>query len=287
MIKQADELGSAKAAQAAFESIADIHEQTAPVVHARMMYQTAHGDPDTGIALAERLRVLAADVPGRQRTIYAAHVALAVYRSGDVPRAAELLEEAYELAKKEKIWSSCVRLASILADLNWDRGNGDLTSIWYNAAVAHAKQTSNWKQALHFHSIGLLLALDRGDCAKARAILNDAVSMYPRAADDRLGLDRLAYSIRIDLREGIEPSANDLATLLAGHFERRGQGLHDTVADTLFAALTKAGRGGEAAQLRDQYLSIYRNDRLPIPTPLTYLAGAESLPDSSKAATLS
>lgn len=276
LLIEADLRGSADLGATAYQYANDLPNDNANVMYARLIFATAFGSPDAALECASQLCKLATTLPAHLRARYTSGAGFAIYRCGHVSQAIPFFEEAYDIAKAGKVWTTCVDIASVLADMHWDNGDLTLAEKWFSIASEHTKTKPKEDWALQYFSVGALLAIDRGDYANASTLLDDLQRLYPRIRNERRGLLHLAVSIRLDLARGLTPEPSKLESLVAGHLERRGDEFNDLVADTVISALICSGRSEQAALLRHEYLTHFRKDRIPVPISMKHLRANES-----------
>jgi DNA-binding SARP family transcriptional activator len=271
LIDYSEDVGSKAIADQAIRSIADLKDNLPSTLYARVIYDAVYGSASSAISRATKLFAAAQALPlgsMKLRSIRAA--ALACYRCGQNQGAFTYLTDGYQTAKAAHVWSFCVSYASLLSYLHWSEGNLRSAQDWHSVAVDDGRPTNATDGVLHFWGVSILVSLETGDHEAALAFLNGAEALFPRALHDRMGLDRVAFKVRIELYAGRQPRDKDIEELLQGHLLRRGDGQHDLVADTLFGALTSCNREDVASQLRGEYASL-RRDRFPIAKPFSNL----------------
>jgi DNA-binding SARP family transcriptional activator/tetratricopeptide (TPR) repeat protein len=268
----AEDLGDSRAGARAVELISDLPESSTDAVVARLIHETVFGSVDRAIELATRLYALALTAGVHDTRIPAISTAgFALLRCGEVDRATQYYQEAYDLADARKIWSACTGYATILGYASWMQGDRKSAEAWLRRSTNSLERSSGPDRGHQQIALGILLALDRGDAAGADAILESGLKTYASVGADRFGFETFSYRIRIDIALGRRPSEEQLEELLSGHRKRRHLGLHDPIADTLIGALCLAGRLEQAAALRDEYLSTYRREQSPVPRAFRHL----------------
>jgi hypothetical protein len=259
-------------AREALARISDVNPCTVRTIGPFLIYETSFGSSALGAELARRLvnLIRLAEHPSRYLR-WLDNCALALWRCGDSELAKSVSLTSHEIAATAKLRHRMMRSAGLLSDIAWTLGHRDEAEQWFATAARLEGHSLTDGSTLPFLAVGILLALDAGDPARAEGYLREAESRYPAVILGSFGLDHLAYSTRIKLATGSTISDDEIDRLKAGHLARRAWGQQDVVADTLFACLAQLDRVDEASRLRTEYLSQHRRDRHPIPVTLKHL----------------
>jgi hypothetical protein len=270
----AEDLSDAELGQSVLRNIVDLNDNSFDSIVTALIYETVFGESTRARDLAHRLcDVAVAEKPTVRSIEGLSHAGLALWRNGDCDAGTRLYERVFTLAETEKLWSACVSSASTIAEMCWHAGLIEEADRWIEVARQHAGYMTFPDKSFQYLALVIVRSLEEGDVDTAEETLAHAERLYPGILENRNGLERLAYRLRIDLARGVPLDASQVHDLLSGHMARRDKGLQDVIADTAIAALKSTGRHEEAEALRSEYLSAYRRDGFPPPLALTHLAG--------------
>jgi hypothetical protein len=261
----AEDRGDEDLANRALARVQDLAPNNIELLSARLIRETVFGSSDAALALAEELRKLSTQARETWTRTRALHNAgIAFFRCGNISRGIECLEEVFALAHRTRDWGECTKHATALAAHYWGMGDLPTSELWLDRAEASSLRSANHTGRPEITSLQITLALDKGNVDTAKKLLDDVEERYPRTVDDRIGLERLAYRLRIGIALGQMPADNEVEQLVSGHLARRHLGLQDVVADATIRVLVSVGRGEEAKVIRDEYIFRYRRDGYPI-----------------------
>lgn len=254
------------------EAISDINAESVEALSPSLIYETVFGDKLRAQLLARKIYDLVQEGAPIGPQLDGLHNgSLALWRIGQSEEALELLQTAYKIARGQRIWSACVAFSGAIADMFWQVGRMEKVDEWLEQSRSVFGHMSFPEKGFQYFALRIVRHLERGDPDSAEEALNQAELLFPAIRENRHGLERLAYRVRIAVARGQSPRTGDLEELLAGHMARRDKGLHDVVADALVGALIYLGRGEEAAQTRDEYLGRYRRDGFQVAPTLIHL----------------
>jgi hypothetical protein len=268
----AEETGDERLGQQTLESIRDIDSSHIDAAVARLIHETGFGSPENARALAKKLYASAHEQPADEAKLRGlSTAAIALWRCGEIAPSMTACREAYDLSKKNRVWSACTAYATMLADMHWGLGDSAEAASWLGRSAEHAARPSGMDRGYSLLGTRIRLALEAGDVLTADELLRTAEKMYPRLLVNRMGLERLAYRIQIELAAGRDLDPDLVRELTEGHIDGRGGGLHDMIADTVVAALKATGKHDQAESVRHEYVTVYRKDAFPVPVTLANL----------------
>lgn len=271
LVVLAEDLNDASIGRNALEAISDIASNSYEALIPSLIFETVFGSKERVLSLGTTVCSLMDNVeslPARVEGL--ANAALALWRSGNSVAGLHACERAYGLAEHARLSSACTMYSSIIADMHWHAGDIREAKRWFDVTAGHISRSPRADRGLQHLALGVMLALDRGDTATASEILDQAERRYPTVHEDRMGLERLAYRVLIEIAAGRKLGESTVAELVEGHKARRGTGLQDIVAHAAIGGMRFLGRFDEAELLREEYLRE-RRDGFALSPALTHL----------------
>jgi len=271
----AENTGSNGLALEALAVIERVGRSTTTGMIAFMWYHLVFGSLHEAGEMAVALQAaVATQVSSRLRYRAEVYAAVALFRLGEVERAAAGFQRTYETASEIGLQSGRILTCTQFAFLYWCLGDEKRFENWYQRTAQIIDRLPGPTQTAPHYSNGILRALVAGRASDAQELLTQAQLRIPHISQGRRGQLLMAYQLRIDLASGGQPSNEQIDRLLMPYRATKGFSEEDVIVDTLIGALRSRSRDVEAESLRTQFLGEWRRDRYPIPPHLINLRPA-------------
>jgi hypothetical protein len=229
------------------------------------IYQTAFGDLDVALRIADKLESLACKLELSPTTISAQlTAALARHLADRRPASTDNLERLFDRCMAASIYDAAVRTSVRIGCISFDVGSLDVAAYWCKRAAHVIEQSGIRRPGGDYLSLQIDLALEHGDLATAQRAIDSAPQYFPVYSSPRAMREHLVYRVNIELsRAGGAASVTDIQRLLDWHHRVKHLGRHDDHMQVLWSALWRAGRCAEASDLLREYLLTSRRERRP------------------------
>lgn len=244
----------------------DSSEQLAKL-RVQLVYNASYGNLEQALAVAQQLlRLHRRDCKPTALVRTLSWTALPARRAGDFDTARSRLSEALDICLRYSLeygaMLSCIEIAACCIESS----SIEEAQLWYPRAIEWSKRADPSIGHPSILLLGARLALMNGDPGESSRLLAQIPSPSAKRSDVRFRTEWLATSLGIGLMEA-ESSIPAATIELEGlHRGIRSFGGQDFPTSRLIAGLRSMGRNAEAEGLLNEYVTVHRRERSPLPT---------------------
>jgi hypothetical protein len=230
-----------------------------------LIYHSVFGVRDEASRLARKLNLLLERVELSPASISAQLAASLALHIVD-PEAPDTgnLERLFERCVAASMHNAAARICVKIASIRFDVGDLGAATLWCERATQVIKRSGISRLGADYLSLCIDLAVERGDLATARALIEVAPQHFPAFSTPRARREYLVYRTFVDQSsEGKLTSPSDVQELADAHKRGRTFGRHDDHMQDLWTALWRAGKRPQASKLLREYLLVARRELRP------------------------